>query len=175
MNIATVRYHIAVDSGIQISNSKFNNSSFMVTEVVNPARRLGGCTRCFSLNHRRIYCKSVLRCATCFKYGHKFKSCLTRSRPNIFWWPKGILQSEKAALEIQGASMENEGAVANSIFSPKHSAAAENPSHHSDPSTSELAHLLVVPSDTPPSSEMINPRKAWLTSRSTLCHSSRMA
>lgn len=71
--------------------------------------------------------------------------------------------------------MENEGAVANSILSPNHSTAAENPSHHSDPSTSELAHLLVVPSTTPPSSEMINPRKAWPTSRSTLCHSSRMA
>jgi hypothetical protein len=37
-------------------------------EVIDNARRLGKCTRCFSFNHQRMDCRALLRCAACFKF-----------------------------------------------------------------------------------------------------------
>lgn len=96
----------------QISNlnpsASPGNWSFMMTEVVKRARRLGGCTWCFSLNHICFDCKSAPRCAACFKVGHKFKACVTKSRPKIFWRPKSNIQCEKPLVENEEARMNSE-------------------------------------------------------------------
>jgi hypothetical protein len=63
-------------------------NSIVHLEVIDNARRLGKCTRCFSLNHRRLECHAPLRCAACFKSGHVFKFCSTLARPKIYWRPK---------------------------------------------------------------------------------------
>lgn len=61
------------------SNSNPANRALNVMEVVKCARRLGECTRCFSLNHKCFDCKTSIRCAICFNYEHKSRFCLTKS------------------------------------------------------------------------------------------------
>jgi hypothetical protein len=43
-----------------------NINSPVHLEVIDNARCLGKCTRCFSLNHRRMDCRAPFRCAACF-------------------------------------------------------------------------------------------------------------
>jgi hypothetical protein len=64
--------HSALDSVSAISNFKLDRS-LKGADTVEHARRLGGCTRCFSFNHKSFNCMSALRCAVCFKYGHRYK------------------------------------------------------------------------------------------------------
>jgi hypothetical protein len=73
-------------------------------EVINRTRRLGGCTRCLGLNHSKASCRAQFRCVACFNYGHKFKFCLTRSRPVIAWKPKVVPQSERPISECERVS-----------------------------------------------------------------------
>jgi hypothetical protein len=101
-------------------------------EVINRTRRLRGCTRCLGLNHSRASCRAQFRCAACFNYGHKFKFCLTRSRPVIAWKPKVVPQSERPTSECERATSteaqpESQRAGGNSIPPPNSSGATENP------------------------------------------------
>lgn len=116
---------------------------FELLEVVNRARCLGGCTRCFSLNHGRLNCLSTPRCAAC--YGHKFKSCFTKSRPKIEGRPKIPLQYERAELETQRPQTEIGGSGRNNISSPIPTSTTEIPSPHTAPSTSETSHSASPP------------------------------
>lgn len=99
----------------------------------------GGCTRCLSLNHRSIDCFLAPRCVACFNYGHKFKFCLTRSRPNILWQPKTTRSFEWASL-TNLAGVEAEEARGNSISPPIPTAVLteeENPTLDTEPVLSE--------------------------------------
>lgn len=88
-------------------------SSFVLNEVINHARRIGSCTRCFSNSHDRVNCSSMLRCAACFNYGHRFKYCTTLSKPKILWRPKKSMQfgrqPAQAGKATQESSTETEG------------------------------------------------------------------
>lgn len=129
---------------IQNSNSNSLSSvghrSFMMIEVVNRVRRLGGCTRCFSLNHICFDCISAPRCSAYFKIGHKFKACLMRSQPRLLWRPKSSQQYERPRVE-------NEEPVANSISPPIPSEGEEEnptPCATSHPSSKASAPLHPV-------------------------------
>ena len=72
--------------------------SLMAVKLVKRAKRLGGCTRCFRLDHNCFECREDIRCAGCFNYGHKFNFCLTNRRPRICWRPK-LTPYEKPTIE----------------------------------------------------------------------------
>lgn len=79
------------------NNSSSSSKALMAVKMVKRARRLGGCNRCFSLDHNCFECRDGVRCAACFNYGHKFKFCLTESRPRIYWRPKKLLCEQPTA------------------------------------------------------------------------------
>lgn len=56
--------------------------------AIDDARHLGLCFRCFSINHKASNCTSAVHCAACFNYGHKYKWCITRGKPKIYWRSK---------------------------------------------------------------------------------------
>lgn len=85
------------------SNSNPDWDPQKASGVVKHAWRLGGCTRCLGINHRRINCKSTIRCAACFNYEHKFRFCLTKSQPKVFWRPKSAHSFEKPSEESEEA------------------------------------------------------------------------
>jgi hypothetical protein len=95
-------------------------------EVIDIARRLGKCTRCFSFNHRRMDCCAPFRCAACFKFGHVFKFFSTVARPKIYWRPKSthVLRPRK---ETQQSLVEDDESGVNSVSPPIYSASVENP------------------------------------------------
>jgi hypothetical protein len=64
------------------------NASIDFHKVINQARSLGSCNRCFSINHQHAGCRVPFRCVACFKYGNTFRFCFTKARPGIFWRPK---------------------------------------------------------------------------------------
>lgn len=107
----------SVSRVFQNSNLRPTINSFTVAEIVKRAHRLGGCTRYLSPHHRAFDCISKIRCAACFKYGHKYKVCLTRSQPSIFWRPKEPCQSEWVRLDEE-ARPEVEAVEANSNSPP---------------------------------------------------------
>lgn len=141
--------HSALDSVSAISNFKLDRS-LKGADTVERARRLGGCTRCFSVNHRSFNCKSALRCAVCFKYGHRYKFCLTKSRPRVFWRPKKSISIEKPMVE-------NEESWPNSVSSPIHTTELQNPTegatsiHGSRSREPVHLHLDTHASPSPPS------------------------
>lgn len=89
------------------SGSSLLKGSSSVHEVINHARRIGGCTRCFIHNHSQNSCRSMLRCAVSFNYGHRFKFCFTKRWPYITWQPKS-LESERAKESAQETGLEAE-------------------------------------------------------------------
>lgn len=145
--------NIQKDSGIQkILNFGSANSSFVLPKIIDRARRMGGCTRCFGIDHRRINCHSPLRCAGCFNYGHKLKFCYARARPRIFWRPKTVPQSEMANVEVQETERAEQEAHVNSLPIPNKEGELENPTQHlgsppSQPASPSPVHL--VSSSTP--------------------------
>jgi hypothetical protein len=66
------------------------NCSTNYSWELNRIRRLGGCVRCLDINHSKSNFSFSLRCAACFKPGHKFKFCLTKSKPKVFWRPRNV-------------------------------------------------------------------------------------
>jgi hypothetical protein len=108
-----------------LTANKIINSAVHL-EVIDHARRLGKCTRCFSLNHRRVECRAPLRCAACFKPGHMFRFCSTLARPKIYWRPKST-QDLRPSLESQLSSSADEESGGNSVSPPMHSTSIENP------------------------------------------------
>lgn len=140
-------------SGLHISNFKSGLNSASMTEVVKRASHLGGCSWCLSLNHRRFNCISAVRCVAYFKYGHKYKFCITRRRPNIFWRPKVVHQSEQVK-SIEEAGLETEGAEAHNISSPIRSFVIENPT----PASESLSFRFdsSVPPSSPEDDHMTN-------------------
>jgi len=82
-------------------------------EVVKQVNRLGGCTRCLKLDHKRHDCISGIRCATYYNYGHKFVVCFTKSRPSLCWRPKkpskpkGLEFTELVGGEFQGPRLNS--------------------------------------------------------------------
>lgn len=103
--------------------------------MVKCARRLGGCTQCFSLNHSCFNCNSALRCAAYFKFGHKFKFCLTKSWPRVCWQPKNRQQFEKP-------SLENEESMRNSALPLNPSAVVQS---HTEGASSHSGSLAAEP------------------------------
>uniref|UniRef100_K4A297 Uncharacterized protein n=1 Tax=Setaria italica TaxID=4555 RepID=K4A297_SETIT len=124
--------------------------SLMAVQVVKHARCLGGCTRCFRLDHSCFECREDIRCAFCFNYGHRFKFCLTKSRPRVYWRPKRPLHGEQPT---QCETVENKEAPLNSF-------ASRNPSP-GPPITLELP--LPVSSD-----GIVTDRQLQCSSRPTL-------
>jgi hypothetical protein len=113
-----------------------NINSPVHLEVIDNARRLEKCTRCFSLNHRRMDCRAPFRCAACFKFGHVLKFCSTLARPRIYWRPKSnhALRPRK---ETHQSPLEDDESGGNSVSPPIYSASVENPN-----SNGELASPL---------------------------------
>jgi hypothetical protein len=96
------------------------NKTSVLLEVIDNARRLGKCTRCFGFNHWRTGCRAPFRCAACFKYGHVFKFCSTAAQPRIFWRPKPIHVSRPRE-ETQRSPVEDDESGVNSVSPPIHS------------------------------------------------------
>lgn len=113
------------------SNSKSIDGVLKAVQVVKRARRLGGCTRCFGLDHTCFGCRAAIRCAACFKFGHRVKACLTRSRPRVYWTPKKSLQCERPSVETEEAPL-------NSISSPNLTVSTENLTLGTSPALSEF-------------------------------------
>lgn len=130
------------------SSSSSGNWSFMISEVVKRARRLGGCTRCFSLNHVCFDCKSAPRCTACFKVGHKFKACVTKSQPKIFWRPKSKIQCERPYLESEepGANSESPPNPL-TVLNPIDNSALPSGLCASEPATLHTESLLPLEND----------------------------
>lgn len=136
---------------ISISNSNPTDWHFKIPAAVIRARRFGDCTRCFGTDHNRFNCKSAIRCAGCFNYGHKFRYCVTKSRPKVCWWAKSFCLTQEP-------TREGEETLANSISPPIHSAELENPNKgvgsHATTYAAPAVHLHRAPSATPgPSGE----------------------
>lgn len=89
-------------------NSSASSKALMAVKLVKRARRLGGCTRCFSLDHNCFECHEGIRCAACFNYGHKFKLCSTESRPRIQWRPKKPLCEQPTTGNEEAKEAETE-------------------------------------------------------------------
>jgi hypothetical protein len=100
-------------------------------KVIDSARHLGKCTRCFSLNHRRLECRAPLRCAACFKSRHVFKFCSTLARPKIYWRPKST-HTLRPRLETHQSSPEDNESGGNSVSPPIYSASTENPNSNGE-------------------------------------------
>jgi hypothetical protein len=90
---------------------------------INRFRRLGGCARCLELNHFGSNCSSPPRCAVCFKSGHKFIFCETRSRPRVFWRPKVRENQPSLAAQASGIEYQETGSYR---VSPPNSRTPEN-------------------------------------------------
>lgn len=133
-------------------NTGARNSLAENNAIVN-VRRLGHCTRCFGLNHKAINCLSAIRCAACFKYGHRYKWCFTKKKPKVCWQPK-------LPFELKGPQRErsNSGTPSSSAGAPPktrdvcHSTALhskENP-HRAAPSSegSGEHHQMAISSAT---------------------------
>jgi hypothetical protein len=118
-----------------LTANKIINSTVHL-EVIDNARRLGKCTQCFSLNHRRLECRAPLRCAACFKSGHVFKFCSTLARPKIYWRPKSA-HALRPRMETHQSSSEGDESGGNRVLPPIYSESAENPN-----SNGELASPL---------------------------------
>ena len=48
------------------------------------------CYRCLSLNHLVRFWMNMLRCKSCYNYGHKSFHCLSHKRKKFFSWKKKI-------------------------------------------------------------------------------------
>jgi hypothetical protein len=72
------------------SDSNLSDKVFKTPAAVIRARRFGDCTRCFGTDHNRFNCKFAIRCAGCFKLGHKFRYCKLKSWPIYRWQPKTV-------------------------------------------------------------------------------------
>lgn len=122
-------------------------------EVINHTRRLGGCTRCVSFKHDRVNCRSSFRCAVCYKFGHRFKTCFTRAQPSIAWRPKNIVEPDRSGPVTEGSGLEGEEPAAPIISLPNYSSATANLAN-SDASTAPATdNLNQSNSSSPPASD----------------------
>ena len=52
------------------------------------------CAKCLSPGHWARNCKFSWHCRTCFRYGHRARWCLTKTKPRLFWAPKNVTRDE---------------------------------------------------------------------------------
>lgn len=52
------------------------------------------CSRCLGPGHSRKDCGNMVRCRTCFNYGHISVSCLSKSRSMLKFWPVSTPEGE---------------------------------------------------------------------------------
>jgi hypothetical protein len=129
------------------------NCSANYSWELNRIRRLRGCVRCININHSKSNCSFSLRCATCFKPGHKFKFCLTKSKPNVFWRPKSV--DAQPSPDTQRSS-EFQESDAYSVPPPNQAPATDNPTPHSKHPASEATHHCCQSSSSPLEDAMAN-------------------
>lgn len=97
-------------------------------------------------NHQRFGCRGKIGCATCFKFGHISKFCLTKARPRIAWRPKSVgvscqpdSEAERSTQYSQPISKGEEAPRSTeetkpiSVSSPIRHSATENPLSPSEP------------------------------------------
>jgi hypothetical protein len=108
-----------------------NINSHVHLEVIDNARCLGKCTRCFSLNYRQMDCRAPFRCAACFKFGHVFKFCFTLARAKIYWRPKST-HAFRPRKETHQSPSEDDESGGNIVSPPIYSASVENPNSNGE-------------------------------------------